>query len=100
MNQEDLIYLDNAAQTAYMAFTRRFESEDWKTMVEWAEERASAAGLRQLNATTWDQANIARGSRQAFQEIVNLENDVENQFITLVAQAKEAQIAEDETEHE
>jgi hypothetical protein len=93
MNEGDLVYLDDGAQEAYMAFQRRFETADWKAMVEWAEERATAAGVRQLAAATWDQTLLAKGARQAFLEIVNLETDVENQFISLVAEARELSIS-------
>lgn len=100
MDQDDLVYLSDQAQEQYNAFRRRFESDDWKSMVDWAEERATSAAARQLAASTWDQALLQKGMRQAFQEIVNLEQAIEHEFESAVAEAKAQQIAQDEAEHE
>lgn len=100
MEQEDLVYLSDQAQEAYMAFQRRFESEDWKALVDWAMEQSASAAARQLAAQSWDHALVAKGNRQAFTEIVDLESTIENQFITLVAEAKEMKIAEAEEDNE
>jgi len=96
MEQEDLRYLDDGAQEAYMAFQRRFESDDWKSLIEWAESQAAQAASRQLAAQSWDQFLTARGTRTAYQEIINLETTIENQFKNLVDEARELQIAEAE----
>ena len=100
MTQDDLQYLSPQAQEAYMAFVRRFESEDWKSLVEWAEEQAASAGARQLASQSWDQFLVSKGTRQAFQEIVNLETTIENQFTALVQEARVKEIAVAEEEHE
>lgn len=100
MEQDDLRYLDDGAQEAYNAFQRRFESEDWKTLIEWADEQASAAAASQLAATSWDQVLISRGKRLAYIDIINLETSIENQFLNLVAEAKEMSIAKDEEDAE
>lgn len=93
MDQDDLRYLDDGAQEAYNAFQRRFESDDWKTLIEWAEEQAAVAASSQLAASSWDQVLVAKGKRLAYTDIVNLETTIENQFLNLVAEAKESQIA-------
>lgn len=100
MEQEDLVYLDDSAQEAYMAFQRRFESDDWKSLIEWAQEQAAQAASRQLAASTWDQVLVARGNRQSYMEIINLETTIENQFKNLVDEARELKIAEAEGDAE
>lgn len=100
MDQEDLVYLDDGAQEAYNAFQRRFESEDWKALTEWAEEQAARAATDQLAATSWDQVLIAKGKRMSYMDIIGLETSIENQFLNLVAEAKEMRIAADEAENE
>lgn len=100
MEQEDLVYLSDQAQEAYMAFQRRFESDDWKSLIDWAKEQSTATSIRQLSAQKWDDVLIARGMRMAWNEIIDLEVTVENQFLTLVAEAKEQRIVEDEEEHQ
>lgn len=100
MDQDDLKYLDDGAQEAYNAFQRRFESDDWKTLIEWAEEQAAVAASGQLAATSWDQVLVAKGKRLAYMDIIQLETTIENQFLNLVAEAKEMRIAEDEGANE
>lgn len=100
MEQEDLVYLSDDAQEAYMAFQRKFESDDWNQTVEWAKTQIEMVKDRELSAKSWDQIMFARGSRFSYEEIVNLEASVENQFIELVRSAQARAIAEDEQEHE
>ncbi len=100
MEQEELIYLSNDAQEAYMAFQRKFESEDWIQTVEWAKTQIDLVKDRELSAKSWDQVMFNRGARYSYEEIVNLEASVENQFKELVRAAQATAIAEDEQEHE
>lgn len=100
MEQEDLVVLDYQAQELYMAYQRKFESEDWKQTVEWAKERAATNAVRQLAAKSWDDVNQAKGARNAFEEIIDLESATENHFLNLVAEARASALAVDEGEHE
>lgn len=100
MEQDDLKYLSDTAQEVYMAYQRKFESEDWQQTVEWAKERAATCAARQLAAQSWESVQFAKGARSSFEEIINLETEIENQFLTAVAEAKAKQIAEDEQENE
>lgn len=100
MEQDDLIYLSNDAQEAYMAFQRKFESDDWIQTVEWAKTQIEMVKSRELSAKSWEHVLFNRGARSSYEEIVNLEASVENQFLELVERAKAAKIAEDEGEAE
>lgn len=100
LDQEELQFLDDGAKEAYNAYRRKFESEDWQQTVSWAEEQIEAVQQRELQAKSWDQIQFQRGTRYAYQEIVNLEGSVENQFRELVRTAQSRRIAEDEGDNE
>lgn len=100
MEQEELVYLDAGAQEAYMAFQRKFESDDWIQTVAWAKTQIESVKERELSAKSWDQVIFNRGARSSYEDIVNLEASVENQFKELVHEAQAKQIAEEEQEHE
>lgn len=100
MEQEELVYLNGDAQEAYMAFQRKFESDDWIQTVEWAKSQIESVLDRERSAKSWDQVLFNRGARSSYEEIVNLEASVENQFKELVRAAQESRIAELEQEHE
>lgn len=100
MEQDDLTYLSDQAQEAYMAFQRKFESDDWKATVEWAQQQAAQAASRQLASQSWDHFLVAKGQRLSYMELINLESSVENEFLSAVADARAKSIAEDEGEHE
>lgn len=100
MEQDELKYLSDQAQEVYMAYQRKFESDDWQQTVEWAKERAASCAARQLAARSWEEVQFAKGARSSFEELINLEAEIENQFKTLAAEAAAKLIAEDEQEHE
>lgn len=100
LDQEDMQFLSDDAQEAYNAFQRRFESEDWKALVEWAQDNANQCMARQLVATKWDDILLCRGEARAYSNIVDLETSTENQFLALVHEAQSKAIAEVEGDHE
>lgn len=100
LNSEDMALLDGETQQIYMAYVRRFESDDWKELVKWAEEQAGACATRQLLASKWDDVLISRGEMRAFNQISNLEASTENQFTALVEEARAKLIVKGEEEYE
>lgn len=100
MLQEDLSILSPEAQEVYMAQVRIFESEEWKATVEWATEEHVKCVGRELASSKWDDILMLRGERRAYHRIMNLEETTEKEFESLVEQAKEMKLAEEETEHE
>ena len=100
LTQEELIFLDDGAKQIYNAYRRKFESEDWQQTVAWAEAQVKAVEGRELQAKSWDQIQYCRGQRASYQEIINLEAGIENQFIELVRAAQAKALAEDEAENE
>lgn len=100
MDQDNLRYLDAEAQQLYMAYMRRFESDDWKELVEWAQEEHTKAVARELVASKWEDVILCRGERRAYQNIIHLEDSIVNQFNSLVDQARAMELANIESEHE
>lgn len=100
MQQDDLRYLDSEAQQLYMAYQRRFESDDWKELIEWSVEEHTKCVARELVASKWEDVVMCRGERRAYQNIINLETSVTNQFNSLVDRAKELEIAAVEGDNE
>lgn len=96
MEQDELAVLSHQAQEMYNAYQRRFESDDWKSTVEWATEQVSKAAASIINASKWDDVVFARGSMTAYQSFVNLEADIENQFKSLAEEAKGQEMLEAE----
>lgn len=100
MDQDDLKYLDDNAQQLYMAYQRRFESDDWKELIAWAENEATKCSVRQLMAVNWEAVLTCRGERKAYDGIIGLEVATENEFKAMVEDAKSLLIAEVESEYE
>lgn len=99
MDQEDLATLSREQQEVYMAYQRKFESEDWKETVEWAKGQAAMHAARQLAAASWDSFQVAKGQRLSYMDIINLESAIENEFLTVVAEARAKLLAEVEEEN-
>lgn len=100
LEQDDMMILSDEAQEAYNAFQRRFESDDWKALVEWAKDNAAECMARQLVASKWDDVLLCRGEARAYSNIVDLETSTENQFLALVQEARAKEIAEVEGDNE
>jgi hypothetical protein len=100
MDQDDLALLSADAQQEYMAYQRKFESEDWKETVEWAKSQAAVHAARQLAAQSWEQFMIAKGQRLSYMDIINLEDAIENEALSAVDEARERSIAAVEAENE
>lgn len=100
LDQEDMQYLSDQAQEVYNAYQRRFESEDWKALVEWSDEQAGKAAGRQLTASKWDDILLLRGEMRAYHQISSLEATTENEFLAMVQEAKAKLIAEAEEDFE
>lgn len=100
MDQEDLKYLSDQAQQDYMEYVRLFESDTWKSLIDWVKNKVTMAAARQLAAQSWDQAVQAKGARLALEEIINLELEIENEAKASVEDARAKEIAEVEQEHE
>lgn len=100
MDLNDLKYLSDGSKEVYNALTRMFESEHWKAVVHWADTNAKEQVERIVNAQTWDVNRLATGERAAFLKIVHLEATTENEFLSLVDQAREQETLKVEDSYE
>ncbi len=87
MELEQLRALTDAQKAKYMAMGKLFEHPSYKFLMDWAKESVNEAQNRELHATTWELVLINRGARLAFTDLVNLENQVENEFASIADNA-------------
>jgi hypothetical protein len=87
MNLSQIQALSDAQKARYMAMGKLFDHPSYKYLQEWAKSSVTEAQGRELNAVTWEHVLLNRGARLAFTDLVNLENQVENEFSQLAEEA-------------
>lgn len=100
MDLDTLNNLTDEQKTQYMRVERTFESDGWKDIERWAEQNAEQSAIRQLNASTWEQARVEHGMRLAFLMLANLRETTELEYQARAQQNLEEKQRVDETEFE
>jgi hypothetical protein len=95
MDLEQLKYLTPDQKDRYVTLERMFDSKGWAVVEAWAKQRATLEYQRAATASGWDDHRLATGSRLAYEQIANLREATEQEFVDL---AEQAMLAEQENE--
>ncbi len=100
LNEMQLSLLTDEQRDRYASLESLFEHPGWKIVSEFADASVQQQANRALNATNWNEHQLATGARAAFLQIVNLQDVTETEFANLAAQAMASQEEEDEIDYE
>ena len=100
MDLEQLKYLTPDQKERYVALERTFDSEGWKVIRAWAATQSSLAMERAAFASNWEDHRIATGVRLSFDQIVNLRDATEAEYVSIAEDAMLSDEETDELEHE
>lgn len=100
MDLNQLKYLTPDQKDRYVTLERMFEGKGWSVIEAWAKTNAVQQMERAAFAGNWEDHRMATGSRLVYEQIVNLRESTENEYVALAEQAMLAIAEEDELEHE
>jgi len=104
LDMNELKQLPNEFKDRYMLLERLFGDKAWEYVKAWSQKSADQQIGAILQAPNWDQTVYARGKRDGFLELLNMEKSVAFQFRQIIGEsverAAEAQTALDEQDNE
>ena len=71
-----------------LALEDTFSTPGWKSIVEWAETKATDELLRAANAATWDANCIAHGKHLVYAELTTFAETILKEYAAMAEQAK------------
>jgi hypothetical protein len=89
LDMDELKQLPNEFKDKYMLLERLFGDKAWEYVKAWCQKSADQQIALILQAPNWDQTVYARGKRDGFLELLNMEKAVAFQFREIVRQAVE-----------
>jgi hypothetical protein len=100
LDMEELKQLPNELKDKYMLLERLFGDKSWTYVKAWCQKSADQQVVAVLQAPNWDQTVYARGKRDAFLEMLNMENAVSFQFRHIIREAAEEAAERSEAQEE
>jgi len=100
LNELQLSFLNDEQRDRYNKLEDLFDHPGWKILEEFAQASVTAQAQRALNASNWNEHQLATGARFAFMQMLQLPEVTENEFANLAAQAAAAQEEDDELDYE
>ena len=104
LDMDELKQLPNEFKDKYMLLERLFGDKSWEYVKAWSQKSADQQIIAILQAPSWEQTVYARGKRDGFLELLNMEKSVAFQFRQIIREsvesAAEAQTALDEQDNE
>jgi hypothetical protein len=104
LDMDELKALPNELKDKYMLLERLFGDKSWEYVKAWCQKSADQQVMILLQAPNWDQTVYARGKRDAFIELLNLEKGVAFEFRHILfekaQQEQELQQSQEESDNE
>lgn len=100
MDLEHLALLDDDQKDHYVKYERMFDTPGWALIEEWARLNSQQQFMRAAYAGSWEENRIALGARLVYEQIANLRNTTEAEFMAKAEQALLNTAFEEELEHE
>jgi hypothetical protein len=97
---EELQYLNDGLKERYMQLERLYENDAWHLVKAWASKNADQQVIMVMNAQNWEQTVYARGLRDGYLAILNMERANAFEFRNLVEASKQAKQEAEEAEAE
>ena len=93
-------YLSDGAATELRHWESLFASKGWKQLQTVLEGNFEAAKHKAIHAQSWEENRVAYGAMDALRFVFNAPDMVETNFTTIAEEAREAAIAQEESEEE
>ena len=90
-SMEVMKHLPEESAERYVAFEELFNTTGWTLASEWARVKALDAFSRSANAQSWDDSLVARGERQAYEDVSRWAESFMAEFRTLAEENKAEQ---------
>jgi hypothetical protein len=107
LDMEELKLLPSGAKERYGLLERLYCDKAWELVKAWATQSADEQVTAILNARTWEDTVYARGMRDAFLQVIHMENGTNFQFRNIIREGlarkaadEEAALALDEEQNE
>lgn len=100
LNELQLSFLTDEQRERYAALESLFDLPGWKIVSEFLSASVTAQSTRALNATSWNEHQLATGARHAFAQVLHLPEVTEAEFASLAAEAASVTEDDDEGEYE
>lgn len=100
LNELQISFLTDEQRERYSALESLFEQPGWKIVSEFLTASVAAQSARALNATTWNEHQLATGARHAFAQVLQLPEVTETEFANLAAESATNAAEDDEVEYE
>jgi hypothetical protein len=96
LDMEELKLLPNDFKDKYMLLERLYGDRAWDLVKAWATQSADQQLTAILLAQNWDQTVYARGKRDAFLEVLNMEKGTNFQFRNVIREGLSRQASDEE----
>lgn len=96
LDMEELKLLPNEFKEKYMLLERLYGDRAWDLVKAWAMQSADQQVVAVLNAPNWEQTVYARGKRDAFLELLNMEKGTNFQFRNIIRDGLARKAADEE----
>lgn len=96
LDMEELKLLPAGLKDQYMTLERLYGDKGWDYVKAWASKSADEQVIRILTAPNWEQTVYARGMRDGFLQVLQVERMTAFQFRNMIREllAKQAEVAE------
>jgi hypothetical protein len=96
LDMEELKLLPDEFKEKYMLLERLYGDKAWNLVKAWATQSADQQLTAILVAPNWDQTVYARGKRDAFLELLNMEHGTNFQFRNIIREGLSRKAADEE----
>lgn len=100
LNELQLSLLTDEQRERYSALESLFEHPGWKIVTEYALAGATAQAQRALNASNWNEHQLATGARLAYTQVAGLPEVTDVEFSNIAAEVAATKEDEDELAYE
>lgn len=97
IDAETLTYLSDEQKARLVELEKTFDTDGWKIIKNWSQQKAEDLGNRMINAQSWEEFKQLQGALHAYAGFANFEDETYNEFMAraLEAQAEQGSVIDD-----
>jgi hypothetical protein len=95
---ELMAYLNDMERDRFVKLQETFETDGWRLLSQYANEKVIYHGVQGSNATSWEKVNEHRGARETWRQVARWADEFMNAFeaAALLAKTEAADAAQDQ----
>jgi hypothetical protein len=86
--QELMSWLDDKERDRFVKLQETFETDGWKLITQYCEQKVIYHGIEGANSATWEKVNENRGAREAWRQVMAMADEFMNAFSAAAESAK------------